>query len=148
MLWRLLSVKARLETGKSAKTQPRKLLLRFPKFRLSTQLDKACRKLVEFLLWACLQGQTLTKMSCLGDASSLNFNPDYFLCLQHYTENLNLPRTLGQHFQAPQAPVLELSLPSRGASVSRQDFVSLSACFLSLNSVFSVPFELFMSNVF
>lgn len=75
MLRKLLLMKVKLETSK---TQPHKLLSRFPKYRLSTQLDKVCRKLVELLVGASLQGLTLTKMSWLGDASALNSNPDYF----------------------------------------------------------------------
>jgi len=50
MLRKLLSVKVKLETSEPAKTQPHKLLPKFPKFRLSTQLDKVCRKLVELLV--------------------------------------------------------------------------------------------------
>lgn len=50
MLRKLLSMKVKLEARKSAKTQSHKLLSRFPKFRLSTQLGKVCRKLVEVLV--------------------------------------------------------------------------------------------------
>lgn len=63
--------------------QPHKLLSMFLKCRVSTQMDKVCRKSIELLLWDGVQGLTLRKMSWLGDASAMNSNPGYFLYLQH-----------------------------------------------------------------
>lgn len=53
-------MKVKLEISKSAKTQTHKLISRFPKFRLSTQLDKVCRK--------------ISRIACMSWAPRANFN--------------------------------------------------------------------------